>query len=85
MTITSINIKKIEEENSRKKGLASIVFDNCFVVNDIKIISGTNGLFVAMPSRKKADGTNKDIVHPINAEARKMIEDEILNAYNNQD
>lgn len=85
MTITSVNIKKINEENSRKRGLASIVFDNCFVVNDIKIIEGNNGLFVAMPSRKKADGTNKDIVHPINAEARAMIEEEILLAYNKED
>lgn len=82
MLVTSVNIMKIDDENTRKKGIASVVFDNCFVVNDIKIISGNNGLFVAMPSRKKVDGTNKDIVHPINVETRQMIEEAILSEYN---
>ena len=82
MKITAVNVLKIDDSNSRKKGIASIVFDDCFVVNDIKIITGNEGLFVAMPSRKKMDGTNKDIVHPINIETRKMIEDAIIAEYN---
>ena len=81
MEITSVNIRKVEKEDSRMKGIASILIDDCFAVHDIRIIEGDNGLFIAMPSRKTATGGYRDIVHPINPETRKIFEDEILDAY----
>ena len=63
------------------KAIVSVTFDNEFVVHDIKIIDGQNGLFVAMPSRKMADGEFRDIAHPINAETRKKIQDAIFEEY----
>lgn len=79
MKITSVNVYL--KENSRMKGLASVLLDDCFVIRDIRIIEGENGLFIAMPSKKKADGEYKDIAHPITPECRKMFEDAVLNAY----
>ena len=79
MKITSVNIYL--KDNSRMKGLASVTLDDCFVIRDIRIIEGDNGLFVAMPSKKKADGEYKDIAHPITQECRKMFEDAIISAY----
>jgi len=58
-----------------------VVFDNCFVVRDLRVIHGTTGLFVAMPSRKRKDGTFRDTAHPLNMEMRNMIEQSILNEY----
>lgn len=84
MLITAVNIKKIDDNVSRKKAIATIVLDNCFAIHDIKIIQGDRDLFIAMPSRKKADGSYKDIAHPITAEARELIEKTIIEAYNNQ-
>lgn len=81
MEITSVNIRKVEKEDSRMKGIASILIDDCFAVHDIRIIEGDNGLFVAMPSRKTAVGGFKDIAHPINKEVREMFEQKILEAY----
>lgn len=81
MEITSVNIRKVEKEDSRMKGIASILIDDCFAVHDIRIIEGDNGLFVAMPSRKTAVGGYRDIAHPINQDVRKMFEDKILEAY----
>lgn len=63
------------------KAVVSVTFDEQFVVHDIKIINGQNGLFIAMPSRKIADGEFRDIVHPINAETRKEIEAEVFEEY----
>lgn len=83
MEITSVNIRKVEKEESRMKGIASILIDDCFAVHDIRIIEGDNGLFVAMPSRKTAVGGFKDIAHPINKEVREMFESKILEAYKN--
>lgn len=83
MEITSVNIRKVEKEDSRMKGIASILIDDCFAVHDIRIIEGDNGLFVAMPSRKTATGGYRDIAHPINQEVRKLFEDKILEAYKN--
>ena len=82
MKITSVNVRKIENEGSRMKGIASVLIDDCFAVHDIRIIEGDNGLFIAMPSRKNADGEYHDIAHPINAETRKEFEDAIFEAYN---
>ena len=82
MKVTSVNVKKIEKENSRMKGIASVLIDDCFAVHDIRIISGDNGLFVAMPSRKTATGGYRDIVHPITPEGREIIETAIIDEYN---
>ena len=85
MKITSVNVRKIEKEGSRMKGIASILLDDSFAVHDIRIIEGKEGLFIAMPSRKNADGEYHDIAHPINAETRKMFEDAIFEAYNKEE
>ncbi|OGW05660.1 MAG: septation protein SpoVG [Nitrospinae bacterium RIFCSPLOWO2_01_FULL_39_10] len=81
MQITEVRISPVEEE--KLKAYVSITFDNCFVIRDIKVISGNNGLFVSMPSKKRKDGTFKDIAHPLNNETRKMIEESVLKEYNN--
>ena len=82
MKITSVNVRKIEKENSRIRGIASVVLDDCFAVHDIRIIEGDNGLFIAMPSRKTSTGGYRDIAHPINPETRALFEEAILEAYN---
>jgi len=82
MKITSVDVRKFEKEGSRLKGIASVLIDDCFVVRDIKIIDGNNGLYIAMPSRKTATGTHKDIAHPINQDTRKLFQDAILDVYN---
>ena len=81
MEITSVNVRKIEKEGSRMKGIASVLLDDMFAVHDIRIIEGDNGLFIAMPSRKTATGSYRDIAHPINPEVRSMFEEAILEAY----
>lgn len=83
MKVTSVNVHKIEKEGSRMKGIASIVLDDSFAVHDIRIIEGDNGLFIAMPSRKTATGSYRDIAHPINPEVRQLLQDAILDAYAN--
>lgn len=84
MKITSVSVRKVEKEDSRMKGIATIVLDDQFAVHDIRIIEGDNGLFTAMPSRKTATGGYRDVAHPINPEARDMIEKAILDAYNKE-
>lgn len=81
MKITSVDVRKFQRENSRMKGIASVLIDDSFVVRDIRIIEGDNGLFIAMPSKKTAAGGYKDIAHPINSEVRAMFEEAILKAY----
>ena len=81
MEITSVKIRKVERENSRMKGIASVVVDNAIAIHDIRIIEGDNGLFIAMPSRQTSTGGYRDIAHPINTETRQMFEKEILDAY----
>jgi stage V sporulation protein G len=85
MKVTSVSVKKIEKENSRMKGIASVLLDDIIAIHDIRIIDGDNGLFVAMPSRKTATGGYRDIVHPINEEGRKMITTAIIDEYNKAD
>ncbi|WBW97922.1 septation regulator SpoVG [Oceanirhabdus sp. W0125-5] len=80
MQITDVRIRKITEEG-KMKAIVSITFDNEFVVHDIKVIEGKNGLFIAMPSRKTPSGEFKDITHPINTDTRQKIQDCILDAY----
>ena len=81
MKITSVNVRKVEKEGSRMKGIASVLIDDAFAVHDIRIIEGDNGLFIAMPSRKTATGGYRDIAHPINPETRTKFEEAILEAY----
>ena len=82
MKVTSVKVKKIEKENSRMKGIAEILLDDMIAIHDIRIISGDNGLSVAMPSRKTPTGDYRDIVHPISQEARDIIEKAIVEEYN---
>ena len=79
MQITDVRVFPVEEE--KLKGYATITFDDCFVIRDLKIISGTSGLFVAMPSKKRKDGTYRDVAHPLNSEMRNAIEKKVLDAY----
>jgi stage V sporulation protein G len=79
MEITEVKVFPIQEE--KLKAFVSVVFDQCFMVNDIKIIQGRDGLFISMPSRKKKNGEFKDVAHPLNNETRRMIEDKVLGEY----
>lgn len=81
MKITSVSVKKVEKEDSRMKGIATIVLDDQLAIHDIRIIEGDNGLFTAMPSRKTATGRYRDVAHPITTAARNMIEKAILDSY----
>ena len=80
MQITDVRLRKVNSEN-RMKAVASVTFDNEFVVHDIKVIE-KDGLFIAMPSKKTPNGEFKDIAHPINAETREKIQKAIIDAYN---
>ena len=80
MQITDVRIRKVETEG-KMKAVASITIDNEYVVHDIKVIEGERGLFIAMPSRKAADGDFRDIAHPISSEIRAYIQDLILTKY----
>ena len=80
MKITSVNVHKKNDE-TRMKGIASVLLDECFAVHDIRIIEGDNGLFIAMPSRQTSTGGYRDIAHPINSETRQVFEKEIIEAY----
>lgn len=71
----------IKKDDSKLKAVASITIDDCFVVHDIKIIEGTNEMFISMPSRKTPDGEYKDIVHPINTPTRELIKNAIMEEY----
>lgn len=79
MKITEVKVFPINED--RLKAYVSITIDDCFVVRDLKVIQGPNGLFVAMPSKKRKDGQFRDIAHPLNKETRNEIEDLIFEAY----
>ncbi len=79
MEITEVKVFSVNEE--RLKAFATIVLDNCFVIRDLRVISGDSGLFVAMPSKKMKDGSFKDIAHPLNNETRQKIEDTVIGAY----
>jgi len=81
MKISDVRIRIVKKDDNKLKAVASITIDDCFAVHDIKIIDGSQGLFIAMPSRKTPDGTFKDIVHPLNTETREEIRDIILGEY----
>ncbi len=81
MEITDIRIKKVEGDANKLQAYASITFDDNFVIHNIKIIDGREGLFIAMPSRKTRSGELKDVAHPINSEFRDRMQSAILEAY----
>lgn len=80
MKITDVRVRKISKE-SKMRAIVSITIDDEFVVHDIKVIEGEKGLFIAMPSKKAADGEYRDIAHPINSATRESIQNIILDAY----
>ncbi len=80
MQVTDVRVRKIAKEG-RMKAVVSITLDEEFVVHDIKVIEGDKGLFIAMPSKRTADGEYKDIAHPINSSARDAIQKVILESY----
>ena len=82
MEITEVRVFPVGEE--RLKAYATITFDDCFIIRDLKIINGNNGLFVAMPSKKRKDGTFRDTAHPLNNKTREMIEEVVLQEYENE-
>lgn len=82
MEITDVRLRKVNSEN-RMKAVASVTFDDAFVVHDIKVIESADETFIAMPSRRTPKGEFKDIAHPINSETREMIQKAILEAYAN--
>ena len=79
MDVTEVRVFPVEED--KLKAYVTITFDNCFVVRDLKVIDGNKGLFVAMPSKKRKDGTYRDMAHPLNNETRHMIEARVLEEY----
>ena len=79
MEVTEVKVFPVNEE--RLKAYVTVTFDNSFIIRDVKVIRGNSGLFVAMPSRKRKDGSFRDIAHPLNNEAREMIEGVILKEY----
>lgn len=82
VTVTDVRLKVLEESDERKiKAIASITFNDSFVVHDVKVLDSEKGLYVVMPSKKVPDGTFKDIAHPLNTETRKMIQEKVLEEY----
>lgn len=81
MKITNVNVNKIEKEDSKVKGYATVIIDDTIAIHNIRIIDGNNGLFVAMPSKKGDDEKYYDIVHPITNDIRNQIYEVIINAY----
>jgi stage V sporulation protein G len=79
LDISDIKVRLCDED--KLKGFVSVTFDECFVIRGMKIIEGASGLFVAMPSRKRQDGTFQDVAHPINSETREWLEERVLAAF----
>jgi stage V sporulation protein G len=79
MQITEVKVFPVAEE--KLKAFVSIVIDGCFMVNDIKVIQGKDGLFISMPSRRKKNGEFKDVAHPLNSDTRRLIEGQVLAEY----
>ena len=80
MTITDVRIRKVDREG-KLKAVASITFDDVFVVHDIKVIEGSKGLFIAMPSKQSADGSYRDVAHPIDTALRDELQKLIISRY----
>lgn len=82
MQVTEVKVFPVNEE--KLKAYATITFDDSFIVRDVKVIHGNSGLFVAMPSKKRKDGSFKDVAHPLNNETRRMIESKVLEEYESE-
>jgi stage V sporulation protein G len=82
MEITQVRVFPVDDE--KLKAFVSVIFDDCFVVSDIKIIEGQQGLFISMPSKKRKNGTFRDIAHPLNNETRRRFEEEIIARYRDE-
>ena len=83
LVITQVKVRPVTPEpGNRLRAFATIIFNDALVINDIKVIEGKERLFIAMPSRKTKEGSYVDIVHPINADTRTLVEEAILNQYN---
>lgn len=80
MNVTDVRVRKINIEG-KMKAIVSITIDDAFVIHDVKVVEGQNGLFVAMPSRKTPEGEFRDIAHPITPGAREVIQSAVLRAY----
>ena len=81
MQVSEVRIRKVEGDG-KLKAYVTVTFDSCFVVHNVKIIEGKSGLFIAMPSRKTANGSYKDVAHPISIDFRKDLQDKIIGEYN---
>lgn len=81
LKISDVRIRLMQKDDSKLKAVASITIDDCFVVHDIKILEGTQGYFVSMPSRKTPDGQYKDVAHPINTPTREEMNKVVLKAF----
>lgn len=81
MKITDVRLRKVNNQDTRMKALVSITFEGSFVIHDLRVIEGNNGLFVAMPSKRTPDGEFRDIAHPINSDMRQHVQEEIMRVY----
>jgi stage V sporulation protein G len=79
MNITDVKVYPVDED--KLKAYVTITLDHCFVIRDLKVIHGASGLFIAMPAKRRKDGTYKDIAHPLNADTRNQMERTILSEY----
>ena len=84
MKVTEVKVFPVAKDDERLKAFATITFDDCFIVRDLKVIDGNEGLFVAMPSKKRKDGQYKDIAHPLNNDMRETIESAVLDEYKDE-
>lgn len=80
MEVTDVRLRRVNTEG-KMRAIASVTFDDAFVVHDVRVIDGNNGLFIAMPSKRTADGEFRDIAHPINSQTREKIQKAVLEAY----
>lgn len=83
MVVTDVRIRRLTQEG-KMRAIVSITLNDKFVVHDVRVIEGNNGLFVAMPSKRTPNGEFRDIAHPINMEARQVIQQSVLEAYNRE-
>lgn len=81
MKITDVRLRKVNNQDTRMKALVSITFEDAFVIHDLRVIEGNNGLFVAMPSKRTPDGEFRDIAHPIHSDMRQHVQEEIMRVY----
>src|SRR5690625_49499 len=81
MKITDVRLRKVNNQDNRMKALVSITFDDSFVIHDLRVIEGNNGMFVAMPSKRTPDGEFRDIAHPIHSDMRQHVQEEVMKVY----